>query len=109
VYLAATVIALIAVISLVPVISADVVASNGKAFRREIPGADAGVQMLRNFATGSRCGMVRRPGMESLIAGVSSLAAWRWLCIWDAYGWPDQGRTSRQAVGGQAGASSNAK
>src|ERR1700694_4203966 len=65
--LAATVIALIAVLSLVPVFGVLLV-RNEKVFAVKFQGADAGVQMLRNFCYWIAVRMVGRPGLFSLIA-----------------------------------------
>ena len=65
--LAATVIALIAVLSLVPVFGVLLV-RNEKIFAVKFQGADAGVQMLRNFCYWIAVRMVSRPGLFSLIA-----------------------------------------
>jgi uncharacterized protein len=65
--LAATVIALIAVLSLVPVFGVLFV-RNEKTFAVKFQGADAGVQMLRNFCYWIAVRMVSRPGLFSLIA-----------------------------------------
>src|SRR6202789_432796 len=67
--LAATVIALVAVLSLVPVFGVLLV-RNEKIFAVKFQGADAGVQMLRNFCYWIAVRMVSRPGLFSLIAGV---------------------------------------
>jgi len=73
--LAATVIALIAVLSLVPVFGVLLV-RNEKVFAVKFQSADAGVQMLRNFCYWIAVRMVGRPGLFSLIAVlfVASLA-----------------------------------
>ena len=65
--LAATIIALIAVLSLVPVFGVLFV-RNEKVFAVKFQGADAGVQMLRNFCYWIAVRMVGRPGLFSLIA-----------------------------------------
>src|SRR6476659_1557933 len=65
--LAATVIALIAVLSLVPVFGVLFV-RNEKIFAVKFQGADAGVQMLRNFCYWIAVRMVSRPGLFSMIA-----------------------------------------
>jgi predicted RND superfamily exporter protein len=67
--LAATIIALIAVLSLVPVFGVLFV-RNEKVFAVKFQGADAGVQMLRNFCYWIAVRMVSRPGLFSLIAVV---------------------------------------
>jgi len=65
--LAATIIALVAVLSLVPVVGVLLV-RNEKIFAVKFQGADAGVQMLRNFCYWIAVRMVNRPGLYSLIA-----------------------------------------
>src|SRR3984893_6204351 len=65
--LAATIIALIAVLSLVPVFGVLLV-RNEKVFAVKFQSADAGVQMLRNFCYWIAVRMVSRPGLFSLIA-----------------------------------------
>src|ERR1700719_3026729 len=65
--LAATIIALIAVLSLVPVFGVLLV-RNERIFAVKFQGADAGVQMLRNFCYWIAVRMVSRPGLFSLIA-----------------------------------------
>src|SRR5262245_1460361 len=65
--LAATIIALIAVLSLVPAFGVLLV-RNEKIFAVKFRGADAGVQMLRNFCYWIAVRMVSRPGLFSLIA-----------------------------------------
>src|SRR5438874_1801889 len=65
--LAATVIALIAVLSLVPAFGVLLV-RNEKIFAVKFQGADAGVQMLRNFCYWIAVRMVSRPGLFSLVA-----------------------------------------
>ena len=65
--LAATIIALIAVLSLVPVFGVLFV-RNEKVFAVKFQGADAGVQALRNFCYWIAVRMVSRPGLYSLIA-----------------------------------------
>jgi predicted RND superfamily exporter protein len=65
--LAATVIALIAVLSLVPVFGVLFV-RNERVFAVKFQSADAGVQMLRNFCYWIAVRMVSRPGLFSLIA-----------------------------------------
>ena len=67
--LAATIIALIAVLSLVPVFGVLFV-RNEKVFAVKFQGADAGVQMLRNFCYWIAVRMVSRPGLFSLVAVV---------------------------------------
>src|SRR6201996_2064435 len=65
--LAATIIALLAVLSLVPAFGVLLV-RNEKMFAVKFQGADAGVQMLRNFCYWIAVRMVGRPGLFSLIA-----------------------------------------
>ena len=65
--LAATIIALIAVLSLVPVFGVLFV-RNENVFAVKFQSADAGVQALRNFCYWIAVRMVSRPGMFSLIA-----------------------------------------
>src|SRR5437588_744227 len=65
--LAATIIALLAVLSLVPAFGVLLV-RNEKIFAVKFQGADAGVQMLRNFCYWIAVRMVSRPGPFSLIA-----------------------------------------
>ena len=65
--LAATIIALIAVLSLVPVFGVLFV-RNEKIFAVKFQSADAGVQALRNFCYWIAVRMVGRPGLFSLIA-----------------------------------------
>src|ERR1700753_1637292 len=65
--LAATIIALIAVLSLVPVFGVLLV-RNEKVFAVKFQSADAGVQALRNFCYWIAVRMVSRPGTFSLIA-----------------------------------------
>src|ERR1700753_2365221 len=65
--LAATIIALLAVLSLVPVFGVLLV-RNEKIFAVKFQTADAGVQALRNFCYWIAVRMVSRPGMFSLIA-----------------------------------------
>jgi uncharacterized protein len=65
--LAATIIALVAVLSLVPVFGVLFV-RNEKIFAVKFQSADAGVQMLRNFCYWIAVRMVGRPGLFSLIA-----------------------------------------
>jgi predicted RND superfamily exporter protein len=65
--LAATIIALIAVLSLVPVFGVLLV-RNEQTFAVKFQGADAGVQALRNFCYWIAVRMVGRPGLFSLIA-----------------------------------------
>jgi uncharacterized protein len=65
--LAATIIALLAVLSLVPVFGVLLV-RNEKVFAVKFQTADAGVQALRNFCYWIAVRMVSRPGLFSLIA-----------------------------------------
>jgi uncharacterized protein len=65
--LAATMIALVAVLSLVPVFGVLLV-RNEKVFAVKFQSADAGVQALRNFCYWIAVRMVGRPGLFSLIA-----------------------------------------
>src|SRR3954471_15360571 len=65
--LAATIIALIAVLSLVPVFGVLLV-RNEKVMAVKFQGADAGVQALRNFCYWIAVRMVGRPGLFSLLA-----------------------------------------
>jgi hypothetical protein len=65
--LAATIIALLAVLSLVPVFGVLLV-RNEKIFAVKFKSADAGVQALRNFCYWIAVRMVSRPGLYSLIA-----------------------------------------
>ncbi|MCK1745732.1 MMPL family transporter [Bradyrhizobium sp. 139] len=65
--LAATIIALVAVLSLVPVFGVLLV-RNEKVFATKFQTADAGVQALRNFCYWIAVRMVGRPGLFSLIA-----------------------------------------
>jgi predicted RND superfamily exporter protein len=65
--LAATIIALLAVLSLVPVFGVLFV-RNERVFAVKFQSADAGVQMLRNFCYWIAVRMVGRPGLFSLIA-----------------------------------------
>src|ERR1700704_5887667 len=67
--LAATIIALIAVLSLVPAFGVLLV-RNEKVFAVKFQSADAGVQALRNFCYWIAVRMVGRPGLFSLIAVV---------------------------------------
>jgi uncharacterized protein len=65
--LAATIIALVAVLSLVPVFGVLFV-RNEKVFAVKFQSADAGVQALRNFCYWIAVRMVSRPGLFSLVA-----------------------------------------
>ena len=77
--LAATIIALIAVLSLVPAFGVLLV-RNEKVFAVKFQGADAGVQMLRNFCYWIAVRMVSRPGLFSLIAADRGRRPRRHLC-----------------------------
>src|SRR5213080_915919 len=65
--LAATIIALLAVLSLVPVFGVLLV-RNEQRFAEKFKTADSGVQMLRNFCYWIAVRMVSRPGLFSLLA-----------------------------------------
>jgi uncharacterized protein len=96
--LAATVIALLAVLSLVPVFGVLLV-RNEKTFAVKFQGADAGVQALRNFCYWIAVRMVSRPGLFSLIAVVfvGSLAV-VYASLEPRYRLADQVPDKRQAV-----------
>src|ERR1700744_961785 len=96
--LAATIIALIAVLSLVPVFGVLLV-RNEKIFAVKFQGADAGVQALRNFCYWIAVRMVGRPGLFSLIAVlfVGGLAA-IYANLEPRYRLADQVPDKRQAV-----------
>src|ERR1700744_2478947 len=96
--LAATIIALIAVLSLVPVFGVLLV-RNEKLFAVKFQSADAGVQMLRNFCYWIAVRMVSRPGLFSLIAlvFVGSLAG-VYANLEPRYRLADQVPDKRQAV-----------
>src|SRR6201995_1047875 len=96
--LAATMIALVAVLSLVPVFGVLFV-RNEQIFAVKFRGADAGVQMLRNFCYWIAVRMVSRPGLFSLIAVlfVGGLAA-IYGNLEPRYRLPDQVPDKRQAV-----------
>src|ERR1700675_4878264 len=96
--LAATVIALIAVLSLVPVFGVLLV-RNERVFAVKFQGADAGVQMLRNFCYWIAVRVVSRPGLFSLIAVlfVGGLAV-VYANLKPRYRLPDQGAGEQQAV-----------
>ena len=92
--LAATIIALLAVLSLVPVFGVLLV-RNEKVFAVKFQSADAGVQALRNFCYWIAVRMVGRPGLFSLLAlivvagsALSTAASSR------ATGWPTRCPTS---------------
>ncbi|WP_128924593.1 efflux RND transporter permease subunit [Bradyrhizobium guangxiense] len=96
--LAATIIALVAVLSLVPVFGVLFV-RNEKVFAVKFQGADAGVQALRNFCYWIAVRMVGRPGLFSLIAvlfvgGLGVIYA----NLEPRYRLPDQVPDKRQAV-----------
>ena len=92
--LAATIIALIAVLSLVPVFGVLFV-RNEKLFAVKFQSADAGVQALRNFCYWIAVRMVGRPGLFSLIAVVlvGGLGV-VYANLSRAIGWPTRCRTS---------------
>src|SRR5258708_7261759 len=96
--LAATMIALVAVLSLVPVFGVLLV-RNEKVFAVKFQGADAGVQMLRNFCYWIAVRMVSRPGLYSLIAVivVGGLAA-IYANLEPRYRLGGQGPAQQQAV-----------
>ncbi|MET0677711.1 MAG: MMPL family transporter [Bradyrhizobium sp.] len=96
--LAATIIALIAVLSLVPVFGVLLV-RNEQTFAVKFQGADAGVQALRNFCYWIAVRMVSRPGLFSLIAVlfVGSLAV-VYGSLEPRYRLADQVPDKRQAV-----------
>jgi len=96
--LAATIIALIAVLSLVPVFGVLFV-RNEKVFAVKFQSADAGVQALRNFCYWIAVRMVGRPGLFSLIAllFVGSLAG-VYAHLEPRYRLADQVPDKRQAV-----------
>src|ERR1700742_2551770 len=96
--LAATIIALIAVLSLVPVFGVLFV-RNEKVFAVKFQSADAGVQALRNFCYWIAVRMVSRPGLFSLIAlvFVAGLGI-VYANLQPRYRLPDQVPDKRQAV-----------
>ena len=96
--LAATIIALLAVLSLVPVFGVLFV-RNEKIFAVKFQSADAGVQMLRNFCYWIAVRMVSRPGLFSLIAVlfVAGLAG-VYANLQPRYRLADQVPDKRQAV-----------
>src|SRR4051794_6723204 len=96
--LAATIIALVAVLSLVPVFGVLLV-RNEQTFAVKFQGADAGVQALRNFCYWIAVRMVSRPGLFSLIAVVfvGSLAV-VYGSLEPRYRLADQVPDKRQAV-----------
>jgi len=96
--LAATIIALLAVLSLVPVFGVLFV-RNEKIFAVKFQSADAGVQMLRNFCYWIAVRMVSRPGLFSLVAVlfVGALAA-MYANLEPRYRLADQVPDKQQAV-----------
>jgi predicted RND superfamily exporter protein len=96
--LAATIIALIAVLSLVPVFGVLFV-RNEQVFAVKFQSADSGVQALRNFCYWIAVRMVSRPGLFSLIAllFVASLAG-VYAHLQPRYRLADQVPDKRQAV-----------
>jgi predicted RND superfamily exporter protein len=96
--LAATIIALLAVLSLVPVFGVLFV-RNEKVFAVKFQSADAGVQALRNFCYWIAVRMVSRPGLFSLIAVlfVASLGV-VYANLQPRYRLADQVPDKRQAV-----------
>src|SRR2546421_9483990 len=96
--LAATIIALVAVLSLVPVFGVLFV-RNERVFAVKFQSADAGVQALRNFCYWIAVRMVSRPGLFSLIAVifVGGLAA-IYANLEPRYRLADQVPDKRQAV-----------
>jgi predicted RND superfamily exporter protein len=96
--LAATIIALVAVLSLVPVFGVLLV-RNEQTFAVKFQGADAGVQALRNFCYWIAVRMVSRPGLFTLIAVlfVGSLAV-VYGSLEPRYRLADQVPDKRQAV-----------
>src|SRR6266571_9027698 len=96
--LAATIIALVAVLSLVPVFGVLLV-RNEKVFATKFQSADAGVQALRNFCYWIAVRMVGRPGLFSLIAVlfVASLGV-VYANLQPRYRLADQVPDKRQAV-----------
>ena len=96
--LAATIIALLAVLSLVPVFGVLFV-RNEKVFAVKFQSADAGVQALRNFCYWIAVRMVSRPGLFSLIAVlfVGSLGL-AYANLQPRYRLADQVPDKRQAV-----------
>src|SRR6478752_4191207 len=96
--LAATIIALIAVLSLVPVFGVLFV-RNEKVFAVKFQGADAGVQALRNFCYWIAVRMVSRPGLFSLIAVVLVAGlGYIYATLEPRYRLADQVPDKRQAV-----------
>src|SRR5258707_2978233 len=96
--LAATIIALIAVLSLVPVFGVLFV-RNEKVMAVKFQGADAGVQALRNFCYWIAVRMVGRPGLFSLIAVlVVASMGYVYANLQPRYRLADQVPDKRQAV-----------
>jgi uncharacterized protein len=96
--LAATIIALVAVLSLVPVFGVLFV-RNEKIFAVKFQSADAGVQALRNFCYWIAVRMVSRPGMFSLIALIFVGAlGYIYTTLEPRYRLADQVPDKRQAV-----------
>jgi uncharacterized protein len=96
--LAATIIALIAVLSLVPVFGVLLV-RNEKVMAVKFQGADAGVQALRNFCYWIAVRMVGRPGLFSLIAViVVASMGYIYANLQPRYRLADQVPDKRQAV-----------
>src|SRR4051812_3594939 len=96
--LAATIIALIAVLSLVPVFGVLFV-RNEKVMAVKFQGADAGVQALRNFCYWIAVRMVGRPGLFSLIAViVVASMGYIYANLQPRYRLADQVPDKRQAV-----------
>src|SRR5712672_717276 len=96
--LAATVIALIAVLSLVPVFGVLFV-RNEKIFAVKFQSADAGVQALRNFCYWIAVRMVSRPGLFSLLAVILVAGlGYIYATLEPRYRLADQVPDKRQAV-----------
>ena len=96
--LAATIIALIAVLSLVPAFGVLLV-RNEKIFAVKFQSADAGVQALRNFCYWIAVRMVSRPGLFSLIAVVLVAGlGYIYATLEPRYRLADQVPDKRQAV-----------
>src|SRR3954453_10684002 len=96
--LAATIIALIAVLSLVPAFGVLLV-RNEKVMAVKFQGADAGVQALRNFCYWIAVRMVGRPGLFSLIAViVVASMGYIYANLQPRYRLADQVPDKRQAV-----------
>jgi predicted RND superfamily exporter protein len=96
--LAATFIALVTVLSLVPVLGVLLV-RNEAAFATSLRGADTGVDVLRRFCAWIAARMVRRPGLYSLIGllVISALAA-AYVGLQPRYRLADQVPDQEQAV-----------